>query len=420
MQHTSLQFKTAIAQPSRTLRSRVTFTSTDYTFDDSVVKSITLTDALTFDRDFEIGVAPMAKVNIELVWDGDIPLAYDFEGLECDVELGVVLPDATVEYLSIGKFTVESALSKNNMLTLIASDRMHKAGVDYVSDLSYPAQLLDILQSACDQAGLVLATTTFANSNYIVPNEPVFGKVSCRTIFAQIAELAGGYAVINRKGELEIITLGDTVTRAITKDHYIDFNRDDVANSQIDTVVVIVGSEQATAGTGENPYSIVDNIFVQNPNSVVSAVYNVLTGLSYVSGSYTWQGDFSLDLGDMVTIDGYPTYILDRSLKYTGGLRETDKALAVSNVIKRSTGLGSLTLDMENAKTEIKVLDGKLELKVGNDVIVSSINQSVEGIQINSNLVSIGMGTTFENAVNYTWEHYLGKTWQQVIDSLIT
>jgi len=35
-----------------------------------------------------------------------------------------------------------------------------------------------------------------------------------------------------------------------------------------------------------------------------------------------WQGDFSLDLGDRVTIDGYETYILSRKLSYTGGLRE--------------------------------------------------------------------------------------------------
>jgi hypothetical protein len=193
-----------------------------------------------------------------------------------------------------------------------------------------------------------------------VPNEPVYEGVTCRKVFAQVAELAGGYAKINRLGQLEIITLGNESVRDITKDHYFDLKINEVAEASIDKVIVKVGEETATKGDGENIYTIVDNMFVQNPANVVDALYNVLKNVSYIACTLKWQGDFSLDLGDKVTIDGYETYVLDRKLKYTGGLREDYSAPAKSNIEKESTGKGSLTLDIENVKTQIKVIDGEI------------------------------------------------------------
>jgi hypothetical protein len=285
---------------------------------------------------------------------------YDYKNKECDIELGLTLPDESVEYVSIGKFTVENAVRKNNTITLNCVDRMYKAEKDYVSDLMYPTTLGEILQSACDQAGIELATTTFANSDYIVPNEPVFEGVTCRKVFAQVAELAGGYAKINRLGQLEIVTLGNESVRDITKDHYFDLKINEVAEASIDKVIVKVGEETATKGDGKNIYTVVDNMFVQDPNNVVDALYNVLKNVSYTACDVNFQGDFSLDLGDKISIDGHETYILDRKLKYTGGLREDFRAPAKSNVEKESTGKSNIILDMNNIKTQIKVIEGEI------------------------------------------------------------
>ena len=358
MQNVSEQFKTEIKQPSREIKSRITFP--DLVLDDDQIRKIDIDSAFVGSDDFEIGTAPMDMVKVELIEEKDAPIEYDFEGKEFDIELGIVLPDESVEYLSMGKYTVEKAVRKNNTISLDCVDRMYKAEEDYVSDLMYPATLLDILESACDQAGVELAATSFANSDYTIPNEPVYEGITCRKIFAQVAELAGGYAKINRQGQLEIVTLGVTPARDITKDHYIDFKINEVANARIDKVIVKVGDERAEAGEGENIYTIVDNMFVQNPADVVDAVYNVLKDVSYTAGEFNWQGDFSVDLGDKVAIDEYETYILDRKLIYTGGLRENYRAPAKSNVGKESTGKGSLTLDIENVKTQIKVIDGEI------------------------------------------------------------
>jgi hypothetical protein len=358
VQNVSEEFKTAIMSPSPEFESRITFPS--LALDDVQIKTIELNSLLVSGNDFEIGTAPMDMVKIELVYDPDDSIEYDFEGKECDIELGLTLPDESVEYVSIGKFTVEKASRGSMTITLDCVDRMYKAEKEYISDLMYPTTLLDILQSASGQAGITLATTTFANSDYIVPNEPVFEGVTCRRVFAQVAELAGGYAKINRLGALEIITLGNESVRDITKDHYFDLKINEVAEASIDKVIVKVGEETATKGDGENIYTIVDNMFVQNPSNVIGPVFNVLKDVSYTACDFNWQGDFSLDLGDKIDIDGHETYILDRKIKYTGGLREDYKAPAKSNVERNSTGKSNLILDMNNVKTQIKVIEGEI------------------------------------------------------------
>jgi hypothetical protein len=386
MQNVSEQFKVAISQPSREIASKITFP--DLVLDDYHIQKIDLDSALISDNDFEIGAAPMDVVRIELIEDNDTLINYKFENKECVIHQGikVIIPNTSthadlsnfthaelsqrtynnmnsrsIEYLPLGRFTVEKATRKNNVITLNCVDRMYKAEKEYVSDLMYPTTLLDILESACDQAGIELATTSFANADYVVPNEPVYEGITCRKIFAQVAELAGGYAKINRQGQLEIVTLGVTPARDITKDHYIDFKINEVANARIDKVIVKVGDERAEAGEGENIYTIVDNMFVQDPNNVVDALYSVLKNVSYTACTLKWQGDFSLDLGDKVTVDGNDTYVLSRKLTYTGGLREDYSAPAKSNIEKNSTGKGSLTLDIENVKTQIKVIDGEIK-----------------------------------------------------------
>lgn len=358
MQNTSERYKMEIAQPSRKISGKITFPG--LILDDTQIKNIEHSSALVHGEGFEIGAAPMGVIIIELIEDSSAPVMYDFEGQEGLVELGLMLPDESVEHIDIGLYTAKSTIKENNAIKIEALDRMHKAEKEYISDILYPATLLDILQSACDQVGIVLATTTFANADYVVPNEPVYEGITCRRIFAQVAELAGGYAVMNRQGELEILTLGATPVRAITKDNYFEFKRNEAAAGKIDKLIVKVGDAAAEAGTGDNIYTVIDNMFVQNPADVVDALYNVLKNVNYTACEFSWQGDFSLDLGDKVTIDGYETYILDRKLTYTGGLREEYRAPAKSNVEKESTGKGSLTLDIENVKTQIKVINGEI------------------------------------------------------------
>jgi hypothetical protein len=416
MQPVSEQFKNAISQLSRELKARITFPG--LVLEDDNIQSIEWDSTLVGADDFEIGTAPMDMVRINLVSEVDSPMFYDFDDEECEIEIGVQLSHS-VEYVSIGKFTVDNVEKKDNTIHINAVDRMYKFEKQYESDLDYPASLSEIALDICDVAGVELATTIFTNSDYTVNTKPELDEITCRTAIAQIAELAGGYARIDRSGKLEIFNIQTTAYNSekyagshyilgdlfiadelivsdieITGENYIDFSNKRLPTAKIEKIIVKTGDEEASKGIGENTYYIVNNVFCQNPHAAVDTLYEVLSGLSYTPFNMKWQGNPAVDCGDMITVRSvhggyYNTLITRRSLTYTGGLREDYEAVGKSNIEKESTPKGSLTIDTERGKLDIRRLTDELSVKVSKDSIISEINLSTEGIRIRSDLISL-------------------------------
>ena len=388
MYSVSNQFKSKILEPSRLIASRITLGST--VIDGTYIQGITWNDSICTGDDFEIGTAVMADVTIELI-DIDFSLrAIEFENKEIYAEIGIEISTDAFEYVPLGYFTIEEVNRKDRAISLKAVDRMYKFEKEYISALTYPVSLKNIADEICSLAGVTLVNDIFINSEKVVNNKPVLEGISLRKAIAQIAELAGGYARINRNGELEIFNI-DTGTQAstsyagndfytedikaisdeliageiaVTRDNYIDFSSNDLKMASIDKVVVKLGAEQAYQGEGDNPLYIVDNIFCQNPNLFVDGLYEVLNGTTYMPYSSKWQGNPAIDCGDLITINIglglYYTIVTNRTLTYRGGLRETYKAVAKSNTEKNSTGKGSMTIEMKNQKSEIIVMKDQI------------------------------------------------------------
>lgn len=409
MLNVSEAYKVAISKPNRELRSRITLD--DKVFDDTNIQSIEYNSSIVAESDFEIGTAIMCTSQIELL-DLDYSLGdYSFDSKELKLETGIKLEDNSFEYISLGLFTIEKPERSDRVIKLTASDRMHKFETPYVSNLSYPATLLQIAQDICTVAGVELINTSFANSDYVVNSKPVLDNVTCRKAIAQIAELAGGYARINRDGKLEIFNINTTIKNTIsyagddfitqtdfdiadeliagvievTRDNYITFSNKEQNLAMIDKVIVKLGAEETSAGYGENPYYIVDNIFCQNPSAVINNLYNALNGLSYMPFTAKWQGNPAIEPGDMITIKTisgrYNTIATSKKLSYHGGLREEYSAVGKSNTERNSTPKGSLTIDMENTKVEIKVLKDGIEQRVTKEDFETYVLQTAEVIK---------------------------------------
>ena len=148
MQNVTEQFKTAIRQLSREIKSRITFP--DLILDDTVIQRIEWDSTLIAMDDFEIGTAPMDMVRIRLI--SEEPINYKFDDTECNIELGLnvvqysdtshlALSEFTYdelafrthgdmgvtseEYVSLGLYTVEKTTKKGNIITLECIDRMY-------------------------------------------------------------------------------------------------------------------------------------------------------------------------------------------------------------------------------------------------------------------------------------------------------
>lgn len=406
MYNASPELITAIKQPYRIVSCKVNF-GTYINLTDEEIISIDITSNLCPSNEFEIGIAPMSTATIEIKWSEDVD--YNYENQKADIFFGLELPDATVEYVPMGKYTVEKATVSKRNLTLELVDNMYKADREFIDNITYPTTLLDILTAACEQSNLVLASSSFVNSGFVIDHDISFLNVSCRTVIAQVAELAGGWAIINRAGELEIITLGSVSQREITDDQYFKLTADEVANSHIDKVVVSVGEESASAGMGEDIYHVVNNMFVNNPTLVTQSLYNVLNGTYYLAGSLSWQGDFTLDLGDRVTVESDPFYILNRNLTYGGGISERTDSPAASNILKDTRLKGPLSLAVGETQTAIRLMDGQISSTVQqlntNSSKLANLAVSLENVK--TEVSALGGGNIISNILGgfgiYDW-----------------
>lgn len=409
MYSVSNEYKAAINKPDRVLKSRITLG--DLVLDDTNIQGINLTGGIVAGDDFEIGTSVMSLIDIELI-DLDYTLgAINFEDKEIKVEIAIQLENNSFEYVSIGLFTVENCEKSDRKIKLSGCDRMYKFEKDYISTLTYPVTLLNIAKEICSLAGVELLNTSFPNSNVVVNSMPVLDKITLRKAISQIAELAGGYCRITRDGKLEIFNLtvnsnsirnyvtADGFTTSdydpiadeliagvieVNRDNYISLTNKDLTFATVDKVIVKLGAEVVVKGFGENPYYIVDNIFCQNPNLFIDGLYNALNGLSYMPFNSKWQGNMAIDCGDMISINTgrgmFNTIATNKKLTYRGGLREEYVSVAKSNTEKSSTTKGSLTLEMEKAKTEIKVLDGEISQRVKQADFESYTKQTAEEI----------------------------------------
>lgn len=429
------EYRAAINKPDRVLKSRITLGA--LVLDDTNIQGFNLNGGIVAGNDFEIGTSIMSLIDIELI-DLDYTLsAVNFEDKELKVEIAIQLEDNSFEYVPLGLFTVESCEKSDRKIKLSGCDRMYKFEKDYISTLTYPVTLLNIAKEICSLAGVELLNTSFPNSNVVVNSMPVLDKVTLRKAISQIAELAGGYCRITRDGKLEIFNLtvnSNSVRNYVTADgftmgdydpiadeliagvievnraNYISLTNKDLTFATVDKVIVKLGAEEATKGFGENPYYIVDNIFCQNPNLFIDNLYSALNGLSYMPFNSKWQGNMAIDCGDMISINTgrgiFNTIATNKKLTYRGGLREDYVAVAKSNTEKSSTTKGSLTLDMEKAKTEIKVLDGKIEQRVTKEEYETYVEQTAETIK---NKVSKGEDLKTEVTQN-------AESWKLSID----
>ena len=403
---TSAAYKTAIRGIGRQIWSRVVFPAIPFTASSQII-NIEIESNLTGSDDFEIGTAYMSTAKVVLQedeWEGSY-IPSNLTGTECTIQVGINVSPG-VEYISLGRFIVEKQTYNSGEVTLSLVDFMSKADVPFTAQLTYPVTVLQVLQAAASQAGFSLESTSFANSSYTVQNEIVFEGVTCRRIFAQVAELAGGYAVINRSGNLEILTLGKGSTSLDANEHVHELKKFEAGTALFDKVIVKVGEEAASAGTGTNIYTVVDNMFVQNPSLVVNGIYGVLSGYTYTPiDLLDWIGDGSIELGDRVTISGDNTYLLRRKLNLSGGLSEVYRAPIKSNVERSSTGKTNTNLEINKLKTQIKIINGEITQVIEDSVnrtewqqTVDGFNQSVTAIQedIDQNIIDATANVTSE------------------------
>lgn len=131
---------------------------------------------------------------------------YVFENATVILFVGLELSNTT-ENIRKGTFIVNEATYSDSTITLNLFDNINSFDKSYTqSTLTYPATLLNIVQDACSNCGVVLATNSvnFPHNTYTVAEKPNAESTTFREVLSWVATIAGCFARCNINGELEL------------------------------------------------------------------------------------------------------------------------------------------------------------------------------------------------------------------------
>lgn len=342
--------------------------------------------------------------------DFEIENIVDLENKEFKYLTGIKTEN-DIEWIELGTFITQEVEPNDttNINKVTAMDYMLKSNIEYVSSLNYGSgkvTILQVLQEACQKAGMILATTDFANAGFIVDSNQFTEGSLIRQVFQAVAQISGTFAKIRYDDKLYFITPKRTglkvkdVHKMLVKDldkllvlklagcefkmkmnDYSELilkrnthpiNLVSLGISDIEGENVVMRDEESIAEDGENSLVINDNPFAYTEakrNQLITALFNTVKGFEYTSFEITGQAKPYQETGDEVVVvdkDGTFSYSFLFRLNYKSpnGLESEMSAPSLTKA----------TVNYQNVASSEKQAIKRTEL------IVDKQNQIIKGL----------------------------------------
>lgn len=265
-------------------------------------------------------------------------------GMEVRPSIGIKTSSGYV-YEPLGVFIISSEIKmdrNNNLTTVSASDRFCGLEGSYVSKLTYPAKVLDVIAEICAQSGVK------ANANDLarLPHQedltaPITGQ-SYRKALGWIAQLYVGYALFDRQGLFTIRTISEP-NYELDPSQYeqAGLDKNEAAykingiQCQVTTITKTRDGEsaeetktyQAGNATGSQ-IKLENNIMTQQR---LDNIWEQLKDLTFYPYSLNWFGNPAVEAGDWLRLQDKQgnSFVVPNSgytLDFNGGLSATSKA----------------------------------------------------------------------------------------------
>lgn len=261
-----------------------------------------------------IGATTSQTLDLTLLNKGDIVYGTSTIKVEIGLKIG-----STVEYIPLGIYNIDDIDKTDYTIKITAFDNMIKFERNFSTTLGDTLTLQQVVSELTRITGVQFTGNLPA---YTVKKLEGF---SCREVLSYLASICGGNAVITRDGKFTIVTFKDVNYSIGTSNYFIgDYKREET-KYKIGKISCQVGEEVLSKG---NLGTDSMELQFENPwinNTILNDIYNKLNGFEYLGYSMKWQGDPSIDVGDIVTITDkkgvvrkHP--ILSQKFTYTGGL----------------------------------------------------------------------------------------------------
>lgn len=360
------QFATTIRSPSRTFNLRL---NVEGTWIDAGFKKMTYENASCSDEYLQLGSTVAAKIELTIK-KSDIL----FDGIELPLEIGLLLPDGTYEYVPVGIFKAEHPTSDQYTTTFTAYDRMIQTTGLYVSELEYPASAVAVMNEISEGCGIPVNTEGL--EDIIIDTKP--NGYVYREMIGYIASLAGGFACVDRTGTIVIKWYEDNDV-IYNLSRVMSLEKDE-GEFKLEKITCNVDSSTTyTSGDGLLGITL-DNPFM--PQAKLEKVYAKLKGFTYRGATIKTLGDIRLDPWDIITVeDGEDVYkipVMNIVQEYDGGMSMTISSYSKTKTEEEIDFKGPSITEKERTYTEIQETKNLLAKKVDADYVNSRFTKTEE------------------------------------------
>ena len=278
-------------------------------------------------------------------------------------EIGLLV-DGTYEWVKMGEYFINDIeIDRNrNTTTLDLMDGMFKLNREYVTDLTYPADIKNVIKEICLKTGIKLADEIMgiASMNYQIDKVPENKKMTFRDVLSLSTQMLGMSCFFNREGKLEIKGLTDSGI-TITADNYFlhGLTRSEV-EYQIAGITCKKDKETLTVGLRTGRSLEIENVLMYQ--SALDNLYYNIKDIRYYPFSLNYQGYLLLDVGQWVTIktntgETFKSPILSQSFNFKGGLRSRISADSKAGNDAQYSYAGTITkkiLQFDNFEAQLQ------------------------------------------------------------------
>lgn len=385
-------YKATIRSPSRTFRGRLKIND-KWVY--ANFKKLSYETSSSSEEYLQLGSAVSAKIELTIKKIGEL-----FENTEIPIEIGLKLPTGKYEYVPVGLFTAEHPTSDQATTTFTAYDRMMRTTGVYVSELSYPASALSVMNEISAGCG-VPADVSGIDSSIMIDTKPV--GYTYREMIGYIASMAGGFACVDRTGIIVIKWYSD-VDYKLDVTRIMSFEKDE-SNYNLEKLSCNVdNSTTLTSGGGilgvtfDNPFMTQDRL---------DNIFKKLSGFSYRGASVKTLGDVRLDPWDMITVeDGEDTYkvpVMNIQQEYDGGLAMTITSYGKTQTEQEVDFKGPTTQQNKRIYSDLILVKELITKKVDAEWVKANTVQAETIVSINNDLENIRNNYLKSNVAKITY-----------------
>lgn len=268
----------------------------------------------------------------------------EIENKEIKVEFGVKT-NTTTNYYSLGNFLITAPTDDDvkDKTTFEAMDYTKKFNQEFDStELPFPCTASQLAKYCCDKCGVELATTTFTNSTFIVPNNQYETGDTYRKVMQDIGKLAYSWVRIGWDNKCYIdfdvpttvsdkynkINISNYYDLSLQKEVFGPVNRVVIGMTDVEGENAYIEDEDSIAENGVCELQIMDCNITYTPELRQQAITGAskLFGLTYLPLEINTTGHpwlLGKELIEITTTEDtkVTTIPFDRTIEYMGHIK---------------------------------------------------------------------------------------------------